>query len=1145
MSHLPPNVIGMAVTVEWTSYGTDAGAALAGAVAAAKQGEPLAPVTVVVPSNSVGVAARRQLARGTFGPAAGGAPGLVAVNFLTLYRLAELLGAPSLAASGRRPVSTPVLAAAVRAVLAAEPGLFAPVAGHAATQAALVATHRELRDLSPRALEALAAASARAGEVVRVHREVAARLAPRWYDEHDLVREAITTVSGGGPVAAQLGALVVHLPQEVRRHTAALVGAIAARSPVHVVAGATGNVRADADVRAAIARITDASAPGFDLRDGGEVEPPPAVVPAGDAGAAAAGGANGEAGAAGAAPAAGGPAEIGGPAGSPSAAGNLGAAKRIRFVTTSDADDEVRAAVRLVVGAARSGTTLDRIAILYAAREPYTRLVAEHLGAAGVPFNGPAVVPLAGRVAGRTLLGLLDLAEPGYRRPDVFAWLASSPLLHGRRPVPLARWERVSREAAVVAGRADWDVRLAAYADTRQAEAARAAAGGPGPVRAVAEHGDAAADVRRRMADRARRDADAARSLRAFIVDLIDEMEQAGADRGSHRSWSAHAGWALRQLDRLLGGAAQWSRWPEAERRAAEAVEQAVARVAALDEVEGAVPLGVFARTLRLELESGLGRVGRLGDGVLTGTVGAGLGVDLDLTVVLGLVEGSFPARVVDDGLLPDHERERCGGELALRRARGDRQHHDLLAVLAGSRQAVLCAPRGDLRRTTGLVASRWMLELASAVAGDRWWSDDLWAARDGAVIHVPSFAGGIRGAAAATAQEERLRVLLTDPRTTSDPVLAAGAAAIAARRSSCFTRFDGRVDGVALPSPAASVTSPTRLERWASCPFAYFVGEVLGARPTRNPEAVLFITPLDKGELVHQVLEQFVLESIRGAGPAGPCPEAGRPWTRAHHARLRGIGEDWCDRYEAAGLTGRPLFWRRDRRVILDDLDRLLATDDDRRRAIRARPVAAELRFGSGAGPAGAGATGAGALPPVEVTLPGGRVVAFRGAADRVDQASDGTLHVVDYKTGRSDKYRKVSGADPDLRGTVLQLPVYAEAARRLAGRPDAAVVAEYWFVSQRENFNRYGYAVTPAVLDHFSRTLGSIVSGIEAGVFPHRPSDKASTSPWPDCAFCDPDGLGVVDLRRAWEAKRADPAMAVYATLAAPADQEADDGG
>ena len=107
----------MAVETRWVRYGRDAAEALQAEIVAAKGAEPLAPVTVVVPSNHVGVAARRLLASGRLGPTTSSPDGvgLVAVTFLTTYRLAELLGAPVLAGEGRRPVSTPVITAAVRA----------------------------------------------------------------------------------------------------------------------------------------------------------------------------------------------------------------------------------------------------------------------------------------------------------------------------------------------------------------------------------------------------------------------------------------------------------------------------------------------------------------------------------------------------------------------------------------------------------------------------------------------------------------------------------------------------------------------------------------------------------------------------------------------------------------------------------------------------------------------------------------------------------------------------------------------------------------------------------------------------------------------------------------------------------------------
>ena len=117
-----------------------------------------------------------------------------------------------------------------------------------------------------------------------------------------------------------------------------------------------------------------------------------------------------------------------------------------------------------------------------------------------------------------------------------------------------------------------------------------------------------------------------------------------------------------------------------------------------------------------------------------------------------------------------------------------------------------------------------------------------------------------------------------------------------------------------------------------------------------------------------------------------------------------------------------------------------------------------------------------------------------------------------------------------------------YGLAARQHSGTPDAPVDAEYWFISSRGDFKPIGYPVTSAVLDHVGQTLGTMVEGIEAGVFPSHPTE-VSTSPYVKCEFCDPDHLGVTELRSRWERKRHDPAVAVYANLAEPRPEDDDD--
>src|SRR6266545_6028423 len=114
----------MGTRVETTAYGAAALERLRAVVAERKRDDPMTPVTVLLPNNTAGLAARRHLAAGL----GDGRPGVTALHLATLPRLAEQLAAPSLAP--RRPATRPVLAAAWRSALGGAPGLFAEVAEH-------------------------------------------------------------------------------------------------------------------------------------------------------------------------------------------------------------------------------------------------------------------------------------------------------------------------------------------------------------------------------------------------------------------------------------------------------------------------------------------------------------------------------------------------------------------------------------------------------------------------------------------------------------------------------------------------------------------------------------------------------------------------------------------------------------------------------------------------------------------------------------------------------------------------------------------------------------------------------------------------------------------------------------------------------
>lgn len=1056
---------GVTLDVVETTYGRPALEALARAVAAAKADEPLAPVTVVVPSNHVGVTARRMLATGSLGPITSRGTGIIGVTFLTPYRLAELLGAPGLAAARRRPVSAPVIAAALRQALRDDPGVFGPVADHPATEEALVAAYGELADLSSAGLDRLAAQSPRAADVVRLSRRARAILAERWYDEADLVTAARAMLTADAAVPGELGRVVVYLPQDLTRRSAALLRDLATALPTAVLVGLTGSDTADRGVTRSLSRLGAVQQAPGDIAAGWPVHP-----------------------------------------------------ATTRIVTTSDADDEVRSAIRVVLDATRDGTPLERIALLYPTDLPYARLVHEHLVAAGIPYNGAASSGLAARVLGRTMLGLLALRDHGYRRRDVLGLLTSAPLRGPLvpQPAPTAEWERLSRQAAVAAGRDQWDRRLGQLAEEldRRAEqhtVLETAAIEPEATIETdnaepAAEPDVDVDAKRDLAriGRQRRRAERVRSLRDLVLRLVDRIEQAAS---APQTWRERVRWMRDLASGLLGGESARALWPPEEQKASQRIEAALDRLVTLDEIDGPVPLDVFRRTLELELDADLGRVGRFGEGILVGPLSFGVGVDLDLLVVLGMAEGVLPSRPGDDSLLPDTERQATNGELPLRREHLDRQHRQLHATLASARRHVLSAPRGDLRISNEHVLSRWLVEITESA---------------GEIEHVPSFAHGVTHVAVpATAQEYRLRV----PQTSNDdPIIAAGRQLRGARRSHRFTRFDGNLASQPVSSPLEDVVSATRLESWAVCPHAYFMRHLLRVEPVEDPAETLWISPLDRGSLVHEILERFLLAVLARPAEAQPGPDD--PWTADDHRLLATIGAELCAEYEARGVVGRTLFWQRDQARILGRVDRLLGEDDARRRAVRSRPIAAELAFGLPGSE----------VPAVDVPIAdseGARALRFRGAADRIDLGDDGTLRVVDYKTGRPDDYRGLSETNPDDHGTHLQLVVYGLAARAHHRSPDAAVAAEYWFVRDGRPLTTIGYEVTDDVLARVGQTLATIVDGIEAGVFPPHPT-ASSSDPFMRCRYCNPDGLGETDRRAEWERKRSDPALAAYTELA-----------
>jgi RecB family exonuclease len=1023
----------MTITLVETSYGRAASDALRVAVASLKAEDPMSPVVIVVPNNIAGIVARRGLAHGV-----GGRGGVAALDVTTLSKLSERLAAPGLAP--RRPATRSVLAAAWRRELAVDSLGFAPIADHPATVRAFAAAHRTLRDLSLGALDAVAASTRIAGDLVALHRRVVDRLAPDWYDRTDLLRAAAALTYALPPT-------VVYLPQDLDQAERALVASLPSLT---VIAGRTGVRRADAAVDRALAALS-------------------VDVPAG---------------------------RVTIPTGS-------------RVITASDSDDEVRTVVRDLMVTLQSSPA-HRVAILYSAAAPYARMLSEQLTAAGVTVNGAGVRPAAERAVPRLFTGLLALVESDVSRSGLFDALAAVPArdFAGNR-IPLATWERTSRAAGVVHGD-DWDERLGEHA---------------GRLREQAAHETGADDPRQWLIDRRTREADTADALRDFATSLRHELQHAS----ELRTWGQLAGWASELFAAIVGAERTLGALPLEEQYASLAIRSALADLAGLDVVEPTATIAALRDALDVELDGALVRVGRFGDGVFVGPISAAVGLDLDVVYVVGSSEDLYPGRLRPDGLLPERARAASGGELPAQRDQLDARHRNLLAALASADTAVISFPRGDLRRSTARLPSRFVLPTLRELTGDHRMPATEWDDADygDAMAQSPSFAGSLASTSGpATEQEWRTRSAAY-AQDLDDDIVRSAVALIRARASDRFTRFDGNLAGIdGLPDYADGehAVSPTALEDYAKCPHGFFVRRLLGVEPLEQPEDVVAISAADLGNLVHYSVETFISEFV------GSLPQDGAPWTSEQRDRLAVIAVAQSEDFRRRGLTGHPRLWQGERARILAQVQAMI-DDEDEWRALRGTTVvASEMPFGL---------RGA---EPVLIPVPSGGSVSMRGSADRIDRDADGTLWVTDIKTGKSDDFKAINPDDPTLGGSKLQLPVYAHAARARYGNDATAIQAQYWFV-RRDAGTRVQLPLTDDVEMAYARALDVLAQSIVGGLFPLRAPEGADFV-YVQCPYCNPDGIGHSENRERWERKRPDAALRELITLIDPSGVPARDG-
>jgi ATP-dependent helicase/DNAse subunit B len=247
-------------------------------------------------------------------------------------------------------------------------------------------------------------------------------------------------------------------------------------------------------------------------------------------------------------------------------------------------------------------------------------------------------------------------------------------------------------------------------------------------------------------------------------------------------------------------------------------------------------------------------------------------------------------------------------------------------------------------------------------------------------------------------------------------------------RRGGCDSPYDGILSGdEAIGTVLAGqygpdhVYSPTSLETYATCPFAYFLSRVIGLNAL--PEVEPNLSASDRGTAIHHVLNTFYRQWLARGKRVGlsTLADATEMILRSAKAELDTYSFQsplWdATRIQMLGdpRTGPGCFERFLASEILEESSPLV-------------PSRFEFSFGMGTE---ASDDPASSPEPVELASPDGtRNLRIRGRIDRIDIAPSGEFLIYDYKSGSTHPKAKDIEA-----GTALQLPLYLRAFAQITG--------------------------------------------------------------------------------------------------------------
>lgn len=746
-------------------------------------------------------------------------------------------------------------------------------------------------------------------------------------------------------------------------------------------------------------------------------------------------------------------------------------------ITLLDAPDaereaeEIACRIRSLVDA---GVPPHRIAVVTRKARPHVDLALSALGRAGVPVTARRRTAYEEIPSVRAILVLFAAAAEGWSR-HALVEIAEHPYIGCDLDAHVLDAIGYRRS---VRGLDEWRSALASFsrqAAEREARMARGDATGEDLRRTLppAATIDACAAAMERFAAEARM-LDAARPLTAWVEwldgllardpwELADRMMRVTAERFDVVRLDL-AGWqGLREILREWNAALR--RWPPP-----------------------ATPIAVaeFDQLLRAMLRADVALWTPARRGVLVLEALAAQYRSFDHVFIVGLESGAFPSRARRSPILDDRERQalaEAGLPIERRELWELRERELFRSLVAGARRSLTLSFARMDAEGRDVIRSALVEELGDV---------------------APITTDTIETSRVVTP----MLPLHREPETLEHAVRVAGIERH--REVGLAGGHDGRITDPALLEWLGStfgddrLWSPTQLEEYAKCPWAYFANRLLGLERPEDPDDDL--DPAVRGSILHATLQRFY-DGCCGRASGAPIllRDEDREWA---HAELAAALDAVLADEGSFGWLGHPALHEA-RRL---ELGRMLASYLDFELDLNEKSFNNRTKRGKSVR---TGVTRHEHGFEELVLERDGVRVRYRGTIDRIEESVDERIPdrafvaAVDYKTS---KWAAPGGGDKTAwtDGVVLQLPLYAHALRTLYPHAELtrieyralrqrdcvhevllhAVDTKSGAVSERDEEHARLEAALDRVVDHVKRA--------RAGEFPARPASSCGCPTW-----------------------------------------------